>query len=80
VPVEYSHPCEPYAVALVDTLPRYDERFRGRGQNKARSALCSYLASSPGSQVVIEGWQQPAASTTVDALCVRAGTEYAVHV
>ena len=31
---EYSHPCEPYVIALSDALPRYDERFRGRNQNK----------------------------------------------
>lgn len=34
VPMEYAHPCEPYVIALTDALPRYDERFRGRGQNK----------------------------------------------
>ena len=34
IPVSYSHPCEPYVIALSDALPRYDERFRGRNQNK----------------------------------------------
>ena len=34
VDMEYSHPCEPYVIALSDALPRYDERFRGRSQNK----------------------------------------------
>jgi Glycosyl-transferase for dystroglycan len=34
VPMDYAHPCEPYVIALSDALPRYDERFRGRGQNK----------------------------------------------
>jgi hypothetical protein len=34
VSMEYAHPCEPYVIALSDALPRYDERFRGRGQNK----------------------------------------------
>lgn len=34
VPMEYLNPCEPYVIALSDALPRYDERFRGRGQNK----------------------------------------------
>lgn len=32
--MDYIHPCEPYVIALSDALPRYDERFRGRGQNK----------------------------------------------
>jgi Glycosyl-transferase for dystroglycan len=32
--MEYTHPCEPYVIALSDGMPRYDERFRGRGQNK----------------------------------------------
>lgn len=30
----YANPCEPYVIALSDATPRYDERFRGRGQNK----------------------------------------------
>lgn len=34
VNMEYSNPCEPYVIALSDAMPRYDERFRGRGQNK----------------------------------------------
>jgi len=34
VPFSYAHPCEPYAIALSESLPRYDERFRGRGMNK----------------------------------------------
>lgn len=33
-PFEYKHPCEPYAVALSEAMPLYDERFRGRGMNK----------------------------------------------
>ena len=36
VDMEYAHPCEPYVIALSDALPRYDERFRGRGQNKVQ--------------------------------------------
>ena len=31
---EYSHPCEPVVIALSDAMPRYDERFRGRNENK----------------------------------------------
>jgi hypothetical protein len=34
ISMDYIHPCEPYVIALSDALPRYDERFRGRGQNK----------------------------------------------
>lgn len=34
IDMEYSHPCEPYVIALSDAMPRYNERFRGRGQNK----------------------------------------------
>ena len=34
VDMEYTHPCEPYIVALSAALPRYDERFRGRYQDK----------------------------------------------
>ena len=34
--MHYAHPCEPYVIALSDALPRYDERFRGRGQNKVQ--------------------------------------------
>ena len=34
VKMEYRHQCEPYVIALSDAMPRYDERFRGRGYNK----------------------------------------------
>lgn len=34
IPMDYANPCEPYVIALSDAMPRYDERFRGRGQNK----------------------------------------------
>lgn len=37
--MEYSFPCEPYVVALKAAIPRYDERFRGRGYNKVRPAV-----------------------------------------
>lgn len=34
VPFNYTHPCEPYAIGLSNAMPRYNERFRGRGMNK----------------------------------------------
>eukprot|EP01025_Chloroclados_australasicus_P069421 TRINITY_DN9798_c0_g1_i1.p3 TRINITY_DN9798_c0_g1~~TRINITY_DN9798_c0_g1_i1.p3 ORF type:complete len:118 (-),score=10.66 TRINITY_DN9798_c0_g1_i1:741-1094(-) len=37
--MEYSHPCEPYVVAFKASMPRYDERFRGRFQDKVEQLL-----------------------------------------
>jgi len=36
---KYEFPFEPYFVADVRTLPRWDERFRGYGEDKAQQVL-----------------------------------------
>ena len=41
--VTVRNPCEPYFVALRDTLPHFDQRFRGRLRDKVRSQLLSAL-------------------------------------
>lgn len=51
--VSVRNPCEPYVIALLDTLPHFDQRFRGRLRDKVfpqplfLSLLPLLLLSSP---------------------------------
>ena len=43
--VTVQNPCEPYVVALRDTLPHFDQRFRGRFRDKVSSLCLAQCAS-----------------------------------